>query len=166
MTNPVEPSPWQTDCRSVNSTSRVLWSTKGHYRVHKSEPLDYILSHVNQIHALTPYLRSTSIYTSASWVVSSIQVFQLTFFFCIRFSSPAYATCTTHHESPRYAVVYSFLLLHPSYVQIFSSALFSDTVNMCSSYSLTFSIFQLCPLKTKYFPQNFVLKRPQSLFFP
>jgi hypothetical protein len=92
--------------------------------------------------------------------------FPTNIFFCIRFSSPAYATCITHHESPRYAVIYSFLLLHPSYAQIFSSALFSNTVNVCSSYSLTFSILQLCPLKTKYFPQNFVLKRPQSLFFP
>jgi hypothetical protein len=39
----------------VRSFAVVFW-TKTHYRLHKSLPLDPILSHMNPVHTLTPYI--------------------------------------------------------------------------------------------------------------
>jgi len=46
----------ELDCRSAGQEIiRLLSTTNLHYRVHKSKPLDHILSHPNPVHTLTPY---------------------------------------------------------------------------------------------------------------
>jgi hypothetical protein len=47
---------WEADSRLGNKeVPHLLWNPKVHYRVHKSQLLESILSQMNPIHALTPY---------------------------------------------------------------------------------------------------------------
>jgi hypothetical protein len=44
------------DSRSANQEIRLSWKPTIHYRVHKSPPLNTILSHTNPIFIITSYL--------------------------------------------------------------------------------------------------------------
>jgi hypothetical protein len=58
MTNSMEQSPsWGADSHSDSQEiPRLLWNTKFHCSVHKSPPLDQILSQMNADDTLTPCL--------------------------------------------------------------------------------------------------------------
>jgi len=43
------------DCSAGEEVSHLLWNLKFHYLVHKSLPLDHVLSQMNPVHTLTLY---------------------------------------------------------------------------------------------------------------
>jgi hypothetical protein len=57
LTNVMEQNPsWEASSRSTNlEIIRILWNLEVHYRVHKSPPLDPILSYTKPVHTITFY---------------------------------------------------------------------------------------------------------------
>jgi hypothetical protein len=55
LTSPIEQIPsWEADSRSVGEEILCLsWNAEVHYRVHKNQPLDYILRRINTDYSLT-----------------------------------------------------------------------------------------------------------------
>jgi len=52
----MEQSSWEADSPSAGQENSAPFMEPGrHYRVHKSSPLDAILSQMNSLHILTPY---------------------------------------------------------------------------------------------------------------
>jgi hypothetical protein len=57
-------SPQEANRHSAGQISCLLFNPKIHYSVHKSPPVDSILSHTIPVHTLTPYLRYILILSS------------------------------------------------------------------------------------------------------
>jgi hypothetical protein len=91
---------WSADSRSASqSIFHLLWNPKIHYRVHKSKPLDPVMSQKNPAHILKPY--SFKIHfniISVCFLVSEIDYFHQVFRpkFCLHFLSHMHVTCPTH----------------------------------------------------------------------
>jgi len=96
----------------------LLWNQKFHYSVHKSPPLDPILSHLNPVHNLTSYLRSILILSSHFRLLLqsvfplcySIEMYTHTHF-PVRAACPFHILVrSTNYPAPHY-VLFSYVLL-------------------------------------------------------
>ena len=138
--------PWEGNRTSATQEiPRILWNPKDHYRIHNSPPPVAILRRSIQsmphptsrrsILILSYHLRlgllsglptsgfpTKTLYLPLSsphvLLAPPISVFLI-------LSPELYLVRSTEHEAPRYVVFSTPLLPRPSYVQIFSSALYS-----------------------------------------
>jgi hypothetical protein len=66
----LSPSWWAAICATTEELPSTLWNPKGQYGVHKSPPLDPILSHISPIHSITAYLSNIHfniVHSYTSW---------------------------------------------------------------------------------------------------
>jgi hypothetical protein len=113
---------------SETEISRILWSPKVHYRVHKSLPQVYILTHMNSVHPPPPlFLISMkvlfSIYAYVFRVVFLVQAFQPKF-------------CT--HFSVLSRVLYTPPIIWSPRNKLY--ILLTDIDRCCSSQEMTFDV--------------------------
>jgi len=73
--------------------------------------------------------------------------------------SPAYFVNSTNHAALRYAAVSTFLLLHLLRTNIFISAVFSSTLNLCFTINVRHPSFKLIQYKTQKFSFHVVCKK-------
>jgi hypothetical protein len=139
----LNPSWDAASCVATKAFPNILWSPTFHFRVSKSPPLVPTLSKINPIHTTLSYLSEIHFkYYSPTYVLAFLVVsFLLTFpiIFYVHSSSPPfmlhdlpshppwYLGKSTSYEVPHYTVLFNLTSPHPSLVQIFSSAPWSQT---------------------------------------
>jgi hypothetical protein len=95
----MEMSPWEaTSCPASHDFSNILWYRKVHYRVHKSQPLVFLLSQINPDHSIS--VTSTAILSSHLCLrlpSYSFPPYFPTGTLCAFFFSPMRNTYPAHH---------------------------------------------------------------------
>jgi len=146
-------SPWsRVTEKSVSQSKCSVPLVPGvHYCIHRSWPLDLVLSQMNSVHALTTYfLLCSHVYLGLpSGLFCSCFLTKILYTFLI---SPMCATCPVHLILLDMITI-TIVVKHTSYVKLL--------IMQFSSASHHFR-----PLRSKYPPQHPVLKHPQSVFLP
>jgi hypothetical protein len=148
---------WETaNCAATQELSNTLWNPKVHCRVHKSLPLVPIINQINPVHITPSYLSKINfniIHPPTFWSPKWSLSFWL---------SHQYPTCIP----PLPLSCYMPCPSHPPWLDHCNYSWRRVQV-------MTLLIMQLSPtsshfisLRSKYFPQQSVLKHPQSTFLP
>jgi hypothetical protein len=141
---------WEANNQSANQEiPRLSWNPNVHYRFHEKPPPAPILSHVNPVHT-SPLLFPIILHLGLrlpSGLFPSVFPIKIFYAFLISHMIATYPAHLLHLNfinviifSKAYKLwsssMYRFsslLSLPPSYIQIFSSTSFSNTINLCSS---------------------------------
>jgi hypothetical protein len=152
LTNSMEQSlSWEADSHLASEEIPChLWNFEVHYCVHKSLPLDPVLSHVNPVHAWTPFfIICFNIVFPLPWSLNGFfpSGFQTKILYAF-LTFPMHVTCPTH-----------LILLELITFIIFDEEYKLQRSSLCSYLhsSVTSSLF-----KSKHSPQHFALKHQFS----
>jgi hypothetical protein len=136
----------ETNNLSATQEYHILWNPKVHYRIHNSPPLVPMLGQINTVHT-NPFCFSKIHFNTILHLCLGLSRGHFPFGFptktlyaffspsCVLHALPtssflAWSFClakSVSYEAPRYVVYSNLLLFHPSSVQIFPSAPFSQT---------------------------------------
>jgi hypothetical protein len=147
---------WEVASSSAIQELNILWNPKVHYRVHKSSPLDPILSQIDPVYTTPSYLCLRSIFMLFTRLHLGLPsgLFPSDFPTNVLYAFPhsCYMPRLSHplsldhcnytwrrvqvNGAPQYAVLSKLLSLHLSSVQIFFSVLCSQTPSVYAKNSL------------------------------
>jgi len=145
----MEQSPsWEANGFSASQEiSHILWNPEIHFSIHKCWPPVPILSHIDPVNAPTSHYQNIhlniilpSTPVSSKWSLSltfphqdpvytstpPIRATYPAYLILLDLSPEQYLLSSTDHSAPHYILLSPPLLPHPSWVQIFSSAPYSQ----------------------------------------
>jgi len=148
---------WEANSHSASQEiPRLLRNPKDHYCLHKSRPLVPLLCHVHPVHIFQPYfhkIQSNIIFPSTpkyfEWIFPSGCLTKISYSFLVSLmraymSGPSHSPWLDHSNNIWRSIhVKKFLIIQSSPVSC-----------------------HFLPLRSKYSPQQPVLKYPQSMLFP